>query len=312
MQFNEKTKGFTALVDWGTSNFRLFLLSPGGEVTANASTGRGVMHMGGEGFENYLLEKLAGLGEGEQISSVLMCGMVGSNMGWQEAGYLDCPADPGDVSDRLVRARSNRLDALIVPGLKCISLLGEPDVLRGEETQVIGWFDSARAGQREESLLCLPGTHTKWVRVSAGRVVNFHTGFSGELFEHLCRNSTLVEGEQQDDSDAFAQGSRLGLRSATLSQTLFTARSRVLDGVMPATAARSYLSGLLIASDVRSAVDLCSPVSQVTVIGDPDISQLYAKALRCLGVDCQVSVGAELMVSGLKAIARSSGYRARS
>lgn len=229
---------------------------------------------------------------------VLLCGMIGSNIGWTDTGYIECPASPTDVVDQLVAAPSRQLKAAIVPGLKCTSPLGEPDVMRGEETQLLGWLSDAAKDQRSGTLLCLPGTHTKWVQIEEGVVTHFNTSFTGELFAHLCSHSILVRGEQHANDNAFADGLERGFRTAAISQTLFSTRSRVLLNTMPEAGARDYLSGLLIGADVKSAVEFWKP-SAAVVIGDDAIANLYATALSGLSVDAAVVDGARMAVRGL-------------
>ena len=296
---SENTGIALVAVDWGTSSFRLHLLSDDGGIVAAAKTDMGVTRMAVGAFEDYLLDQIVSLTGGLDHPKVLLCGMIGSTIGWLDAGYVACPASPIDVARKLVRAPSERLDANIVPGLSCLSPLGEPDVMRGEETQVLGWLAKASDQQVREPLLCLPGTHTKWIRISDGRVERFSTSVTGELFALLCEHSVLVGGGQEVDDEAFDDGVRLSLKSPALSQTLFSTRSRVLKGSLPATSARSFLSGLLIGTDVKSAVELSNPAYGVTVIGEPEISRLYCRALWHLSIEACSCDGTETAVHGL-------------
>ncbi len=73
----------------------------------------------------------------------------------------------------------------IIPGLRCAGLTGAPDVMRGEETQVLGWLAQHPDRQQGRHLVCHPGTHAKWVVVEDGRIVRFVTAMTGEMFAVL-------------------------------------------------------------------------------------------------------------------------------
>ena len=285
-------------VDWGTTRFRLSALQSNGEIASTLTTTAGIGSVSGRNFEAYLLGQMAALDVHPGDCEVLLCGMIGSNIGWADTGYIECPASPANVVGRLVAAPSRQLKAAIVPGLKCTSPLGEPDVMRGEETQLLGWLSDAAEDQQSGTLLCLPGTHTKWVQIEKGVVTHFNTSLTGELFAHLCSHSILIRGEQHPNDNAFADGLERGFRTPAISQTLFSTRSRVLLNTMPETGARDYLSGLLIGADVKSAVELWKP-SAAVVIGGEAIANLYATALRGLSVDAAVVDGARMAVRGL-------------
>ena len=285
-------------VDWGTTRFRLSALTGDGETASTLATTAGIGSVSGCDFEAYLLGQMASLDVYPSDCEVLLCGMIGSNIGWADTGYIECPASPADVVGQLVRAPSRQMKAAIVPGLKCSSPLGEPDVMRGEETQLLGWMSDAANVELRGALLCLPGTHTKWVQIEAGVVTHFNTSITGELFAHLCSHSILVRGKQHANDNAFVDGLARGFQTPAISQTLFSTRSRVLQKSMPESAARDYLSGLLIGADVKSAVDLWKP-SAAVVIGDRAITDLYATALRGLSVNAAVIDGAQMSVRGL-------------
>lgn len=289
-------------VDWGTSSFRLFLFSDEGEIIARSKSRSGITRIVSGGFEAFLDSELTRVNASPETTRVLMSGMIGSNMGWLDAGYVACPASLVDIAGSVIRVPSQKLDVSIVPGLRCDSPLGEPDVMRGEETQVLGLLADEGEEGISESLLCLPGTHTKWAGVSDGKVNGFNTCFTGELFEMLCGHSVLVSGDQQSDDGAFDEGARLGLKSPAISQTLFSARSRALTGSMPASSASAFLSGLLIGSDARSALDLWNPPGAVTVIGDSEIGRLYCRVLHQFSVETRFRDGMQMAASGLWSI----------
>ena len=291
------------VVDWGTSRFRLTPITTDGTVKVTTVTNVGVTNVRDSDFDGYLRDQLSALDGGYHDAEIILCGMVGSTIGWTDAGYVDCPANPRDLAGKMVKAPSSRLNASIVPGLRCTSPLGEPDMMRGEESQILGWLSDAGSERTRKSLLCLPGTHTKWVRIEDSMVTGFNTAFTGELFAHLCAHSVLVGQQQDPNPDAFAAGLKRSFQTPAVSQTLFSARSRVLAGSLSASATKDYLSGLLIGADVKSAVELWRP-SSVAVIGAEPTSNLYARALRSLSIGASTEDGTEMAVRGLMEISR--------
>lgn len=285
-------------VDWGTSNLRAFAMGPDG-VLAEAASGDGMGTLSREGFEPALL-RLVGPWLSGPVE-VIACGMVGSRQGWHEAPYRAVPCVPVDAATlTAVPTGDARLRLRIVPGLKQVS---PADVMRGEETQIAGAL-ALRPGF--DGVLCLPGTHSKWVHVSAGEVVSFQTCMTGELFALLSGQSVLrhgMTGEGFDDvafdaalSDALSRPERLAAR-------LFGLRAEgLLAGLAPA-AARARLSGLLIGIELAATRPywLGQPV---TIIGADRLSGLYARALAAQGVAAQAIPAAEATLAGL-ALARA-------
>ncbi|HEY4975017.1 MAG TPA: 2-dehydro-3-deoxygalactonokinase, partial [Steroidobacteraceae bacterium] len=188
----------------------------------------------------------------------------------------------------------------IVPGLSCRNRLNAPDVLRGEETQILGALRLNPALAVGRQLLCLPGTHTKWALLEDGSVREFLTAPTGELFAVLCEHSILVSDDRQrqdlqaaSDGPAFDHGLMQIRRfpAAGLLHRLFECRSRRLTGDLHADEAKPLLSGMLIASDVQGALRLfASGDSRTTVqlIGAPALAELYARAL--VSQDCDTSI----------------------
>lgn len=285
-------------VDWGTSNLRAFAMGPDGAL-AEAASGDGMGTLSREGFEPALL-RLVGPWLSGPVE-VIACGMVGSRQGWHEAPYRAVPCVPVDAATlTAVPTGDARLRLRIVPGLKQVS---PADVMRGEETQIAGAL-ALRPGF--DGVLCLPGTHSKWVHVSAGEVVSFQTCMTGELFALLSGQSVLrhgMIGEGFDDvafdaalSDALSRPERLAAR-------LFGLRAEgLLAGLAPA-AARARLSGLLIGIELAATRPywLGQPV---TIIGADRLSGLYARALAAQGVAAQAIPAAEATLAGL-ALARA-------
>ena len=107
----------------------------------------------------------------------IACGMIGSRQGWIEAPYVECPASLTALGDRLARVPHDEL--VIVPGVITRDAAGIADVMRGEETQLLG-----AVARNERVLAVLPGTHSKWARVEHGRVVDFTTFMTGDQYKN--------------------------------------------------------------------------------------------------------------------------------
>ncbi len=297
--------------DWGTTHLRLFLCSANGGALA-ARTGAGVAEAKAqEIFPSLTAAWDAAYGK---LPAVL-CGMVGSTIGWREVPYLTCPAHPRDVAASTLRFEEDGRTIAIAPGLKCKNRLLAPDVMRGEETQILGALaldPSLREGRR---FLCMPGTHTKWVSLKDGAVEHFLTALSGELFDILRRHSVLVrDGAVTDVPDGKVFAAALDQTKmypdAELIHLLFETRSRQLEGNLKQKDAASYLSGLIIGQDVSGAKrffrsDLAA-AAQVTVIGAPALSDLYLHALRTRDLAAGRIDGEAASLAGLAALYRGA------
>lgn len=282
-------------VDWGTTHLRATAMAAAGPL-AHASSKDGMGALKPDGFEPALLALIGPWLADGQVTPVIACGMVGSRQGWAEAKYRAVPCAPLP-SDALTRAPSKdpRISVHIAPGLRQNA---PADVMRGEETQIAG----ALALQPQyDGIYCLPGTHTKWVHVSAGEVVSFQTFMTGELFALLSGQSVLrhsiaaegfeAEAFEQAVSDALSRPERIAAR-------LFTLRAESLLANASPIAARSRLSGLLIGIELAAAKPywLGQPV---TLIGASALCDHYARALAQQGVTAAALSAADCTLAGL-------------
>lgn len=270
--------------DWGTSNLRLFLVG-GGQVMARAD-GPGVAAAAGR-LEDVFFDTIAPWIAQHGPLPAILCGMVGSTIGWREAAYLDCPTAVGDLARGLLRFTARGLSIAIVPGLATTGPLGGPDVMRGEETQILGALAALPDLADGRHLLCLPGTHSKWVLLRDGRVETFMTAMAGELFAVLRQHSVLGRGTGTDTPGA-GPAFTLGLRRAAsapaaLPQLLFETRSRQLRAGLAPEEAAGFLSGLVIGADVAGALSAlgegAAMTTPVTLIAAPALASLYEEAL---------------------------------
>jgi 2-dehydro-3-deoxygalactonokinase len=283
-------------VDWGTSGFRAFRLAPDGTILDRHEAARGITQIADGDFAGCLRGAIGGwLADGE--TRVLLSGMIGSRQGWVEAPYLLCPANAADLADALVPVPFDDATTLLVPGLSDSDEAGVPEVMRGEETQIIGVL----AGL-EEGIACLPGSHSKWARIGGGRITAYRTYLSGEAFAAL-RGGTILGRMMQDGSDdaaGFEQGLARSLDPGHLLHHLFGVRSLGLFGRLSEQASASYLSGLLIGHEVRAA----RPAGQtVHLIGAAALCALYARAITACG-GAPVIETADAAARGLAIIGR--------
>ncbi len=286
-------------VDWGTSNLRAWAMGSKGKILAEAESSDGMGKLSRDDFEPALLRLIGPWLRGGAVP-VIACGMVGSRQGWCEAPYRSVPCAPLDAKAVVfVPTVDPRLQVRIAPGLKQVT---PADVMRGEETQIAGAL-SLLPGY--DGVLCLPGTHSKWVQISAGEVVSFQTFMTGEMFALLSEASVLrhgLQGAGWDDtafqaavSDALARPERLGAR-------LFSLRAEgLIEGLAP-SAARARLSGLLIGTELAAARPYWLG-QRVTLVGAEKLSAAYTLALKAQGVDPQSLAATDCTLAGLSTLA---------
>ena len=190
--------------DWGTSRLRLYLCDAAGQVLARTQgAGAAVPDCAGR-----FAAAVADWDRAHGRLPAVLGGMVGSTIGWKEVPYLECPARPQAIAGAALRFAADGRAIAIAPGLKCTNPVGAPDVMRGEEVQILGALRLHPELARGGHLLCMPGTHVKWVQLRDGAVGRFQTALSGELFELLAGHSVLARGGGSADpqSPAFALG----------------------------------------------------------------------------------------------------------
>jgi len=286
-------------VDWGTTNLRAWAMGQEGEILAEATSDEGMGKLTREGFEPALL-RLISRWLGAAQTPVVTCGMVGSRQGWCEAPYRTVPCTPLDPEAQVLAPTSDpRIAVRIAPGLKQAS---PPDVMRGEETQIAG---ALRLMPGYDGVLCLPGTHSKWVHISAGEVVSFQTFMTGEMFALLSEASVLRHGMQGGawDEPAFdAAVSDALSRPERIAARLFSLRAEGLIAGLSGAAARSRLSGLLIGTELAAARPYWLG-QRVTLVGAEKLSAAYARALSAQGIDAKRLSATDCTLAGLATLA---------
>lgn len=277
-------------IDWGTTNRRTFLVDEGVAV-ATVRDDLGVLAMAGR---NWAAE-VAALRTRHGDLPVLIAGMAGSNRGWQEAPYLDCPARVDDLARAILWIEPGRTG--IVPGV-AVRDPDAPDVMRGEEVQLIGAVEGRLAPA--DAFLCQPGTHCKWARMQAGAIATFATAMTGELFSILKAHSLLsaqLDGSV-DDCPSFRDGVQRGSRG-DLASALFGVRAAALLDQRSTEASTAFASGLLIGSDV-AARDVAG--QSVYILADAALGKLYAAAIEELGGVSNIIDSHAAFVAGIVAV----------
>ncbi len=293
--------------DWGTTRLRAWVLSEDGQVLSEQDFDRGVSRLSGGEAEGVFRTHVQPALGAEGLPAIL-CGMVGSDLGWRPAGYAPCPAGVDEVSKSLLRVADHPQPVMIVPGVKGPGL-GGADVMRGEETQVFGWLDLDPEAPRGRRLLCHPGTHAKWILLEDGRIDRFVTFMTGELYAVLTQHSILRAPAADEDIEAFDEGAIAAGDGGALGARLFGARARVVGAGKPAGSTPSYLSGLLIGAEIAAAPGLLGlpGLEDVALIGDPALCHRYQRVLQARGHhSVQAWDGAAAARAGLLALYRRS------
>jgi len=297
-------------LDWGTTSLRAYRLDQAGVVLDKREGKSGILSVKPGGFPDEL-RKIAGdwLEAGEKL--VVISGMAGSKQGWAEAPYLPCPASVVAIAQATLPVPFPATRVRLVPGLKARGADGVPEVMRGEETQILGALDRLPDA---EATLCLPGSHSKWVRVRAGQILDFSTHMTGEVFAALSAHTILARSLHRGAAHhpgAFTRGLDRARQGGGLLHQLFGLRSLSLFDAMPQMEAASYLSGLLIGHEVASALE-AGVAPPVHIIGAAALTARYSAALTAFGIPCVSEeedaaakglfrIGAEIEGTSLKA-----------
>ena len=304
-----------AAVDWGTSSFRLWLLDASGAILAERRSGEGMLTAGDEGFGPILEKHLAAVGASADLP-VVICGMAGARQGWIEAPYVTLPAGidrilagavpvPGQGSGPARKIR-------ILPGLAQRNP-DAPDVMRGEETQLAGILPLFASGGH---LICMPGTHSKWVDAADGVISGFRTWLTGELFSILSRQSILRHSLGENaapalpDTPAFVAACTDALgQGGDIGPSLFRIRAATLLNDLKPDEAAATLSGLLIGAEIasaRRAFDVAA--DKVILVASGPLGSLYAAALKLAGCAVLQADADEAVRTGLFEAARRLGW----
>ena len=291
-------------VDWGTSSFRAYLIGSEGTVLDRVSSSEGIMHLGGQPFEGVLNRHISSW-MSKDTMPIIASGMITSRNGWVETSYACLPFGVDASSAALMpHDLGNGTYIYFVMGA-VTEHSGGPDVMRGEETQMIG---ALKFGLREGKFV-LPGTHSKWVDVVGGEIVDFSTYMTGEIFASLKEHSILgsMMCENGFDECSFNKGVEAGLNGASnLLHNLFHVRTLPLMGKISKNVVADYMSGLLIGTEIASATHKTSNENPITIVGRGDLVNRYGIALHRAGLKSQRSPD-DIVAAGHYLIARKAG-----
>ncbi len=284
--------------DWGTSHLRLWLMDDQDKVLQHIASDRGMSSLMPDQFETTLVEMVGDALPAQGDVPVICCGMAGSRQGWSEAPYGNVPCRPPSI-DQATRVKTDdpRLSVFILPGIK---QLPAADVMRGEETQISGFLAES---PNFNGVLCLPGTHCKWVHISAGEVVSFRTFMTGEMFALICNNSVLRHSVTDDGWDAKAFEVAVSdaiSRPSAVSGNLFSIRAESLLCDLDSAAARARISGLLIGIELAAARPYWLG-QDVVIVGASGIATAYSTALAQQGAQTRSVIAEDMTLNGLRA-----------
>lgn len=293
-------------VDWGTSNARFALCDADGRAL-EIRKGPGAADSRGRFAEVFDAHTADWRGSRGELTAWL-CGMAGSAIGWLETPYLPAPVDLHELAEAPVKIRAG---VYAVPGMRCTNPLGAPDVMRGEETQLLGALRIGALQGTGHQLVCMPGTHTKWAAVAGESLQEFLTAPTGEIHAALCEHTVLVRDKSTPVTQAAAEFERglaeAGRHRGLLLHQIFQARSLRLDRQLAPEGAASWISGLLIGADVNGALSLFEEhdaTGPVIIVGAPQLTTAYSQALARAGRQSVEIDGTVASLAGLAQIFR--------
>lgn len=298
------------VVDWGTTSFRAALVTQHGRTLDRTETPEGIQHIPDRSYEPVLMRALGDWFAAYGPLPVVALGMITSKTGWVEVPYVTCPARAADLAaGTICRQLPNGARLIFLAGLNDQARKPYGDVMRGEETQIVGF------GLDRDAVVILPGTHSKWARVRGGAIDSFQTFVTGEIYALLTQYSFIARSAApaggETDWAAFQRG--LDLTTAAdstadaLLSLLFSARTGMLFGQLSAGEIRDYVSGLIIGHEFREArgQGWFTEGDSVGVVGNDGLNLRYAKAAHSFGLsvvdgdDDAAVVGAIALMGGL-------------
>ncbi|WP_395172826.1 2-dehydro-3-deoxygalactonokinase [Roseibium alexandrii] len=282
--------------DWGTTNLRIWALDAANTTVLHSSSARGMNTLAPDEFEGALLELIDAFLPENRTIPVIICGMAGSRQGWREAPYRETPCAPPGVSNAtIVEPVDPRLSVHILPGIK---QMAPADVMRGEETQIAGFLSDHHS---YTGLICLPGTHTKWVVLEEGIITRFRTCMTGEVFALLKNKSVLQHSLAKEgfcDIAYEAAVKEITQSPERLTSELFGIRASSLIAGQTPEVATGRLSGLLIGAEL-AAVALEFDLQNTAILGTDQLSRVYGAALGILGYPSMLLDAESYTVKGL-------------
>ncbi len=284
-------------VDWGTTNVRFWLMSEEGKILSTKTSPMGMNRIKKDQYEDHLLANIGEWFEPSDSIQVIACGMVGAANGWVEAMYQKAPCEPIS-NEKITKAPTGfpSLDVRIIPGIANYS--PSHDVLRGEETQICGFLTE---NPDFEGVLCLPGTHTKWVEIKSGLVMGFRTFMTGELFDVLGKSSILrhsIDSNSWDENE-FISAIEVSLsKPEELTTRMFSIRAESLIGDLKTEMASARLAGLLLGLELAGSKSYWKQNS-VVIIGSGQLAKNYYDGLITTSTKSKIINSESFTIKGL-------------
>ena len=288
-------------VDWGTSTFRAYLVQ-NNKVSDTIETKDGMKFVKSHLFEQTLLSLIDRWLDDDEITEILSSGMVGSKQGWEKAPYQQTPCDLKKLNYITPILKDTRISLKIFSG---VSQIHQPDVMRGEETQIAGFLNET---PNFNGSICLPGTHSKWVEIRNNNIIKFKTFMTGELFEIISKNSVLihsVEAEKIDKIELLNSVDKIFQNPELFSNALFQLRADDLINSKGPTIYKSRLSGYLLAIELLGSVEFWKN-NDIVLIGNPDLTEMYQFVLNKKVKSIKKFLSSDMVLEGLKNFKRIS------
>ena len=282
-------------VDWGTSTFRAYLVQ-NNEVSDTIETKDGMKFVKSHLFEQTLLTLIDRWLDNDKITEILASGMVGSKQGWEEAPYQKTPCNLKSLNYITPSLKDNRISLKIFSG---VSQINQPDVMRGEETQIAGFLNE---NPNFNGSICLPGTHSKWVEIKNNNIIKFKTFMTGELFEIISKNSVLihsVKAEKIDKMELLKSVDEILQKPELFSNALFQLRADDLINSKGPTIYKSRLSGYLLAIELLGSMEFWKN-NDIILIGNQDLIEMYQFILNKKVKSIKTFLSSDMILKGLK------------
>lgn len=283
-------------VDWGRSRLRVWMMTRDGVPFAEESSTKGTEQLTRDEFEPALLELIAPYLDRGRVTPVFCAGVAGTHQGWMNVRPITVPCSPPTQDHKVVvETKDPQISLHLLAG---ISQINPPDVMQGEETQIMGFLSKE---PEFDGVLCVIGTHTKWVHISAGEIVSFQTFLTGELLRLLSTQSVLrhsMQGAGGDQAGFLAALSDAQARPQALAAQLFSLGAGALISDAPQYDAMARLSGLLIGVELAAARPYWLG-QNVAIVGEGPLCDHYGLALAEQGVPTSFFDASDLTLAGL-------------
>ena len=282
-------------VDWGTSFFRAYLIK-NEEVLCAAKTNDGIKFVQNNNFEETLVNSIEPWLDNKYKIEVLASGMIGSKQGWIEVPYQKTPCNLNNIEFISPSVRDDRFSIKIFSG---ISQSNKPDVMRGEETQIAGFlYDN----QNFNGSICLPGTHSKWVQIENGNIINFKTFMTGELFEIISKNSILIHtvtSKKILKNELIKAVNEIFIKPEIFGNVLFQLRADDLINSRGSEIYKSKLSGYLLGLELLGSTEFWEK-KDIVLIGNADLVKMYEYVLQKKVNSIKSFLSKDMVLKGLK------------